>query len=138
VTDVEMTDVACSSQGFKSHKFKNRHHKVVCHDADWIPGVDHNDNDKAKEDDDEGCHHEEAQDDQREEELEEREQIDPSEVNNIVSDARENDNPTVREEQQQPKPQLEQPNAAHDQADASSASDVDEESQAAVESTLKD
>ena len=104
-------------------KFENRH-GVVFHDADWIAGADCNDNDKDREDDQER-HHEEAQDDQRKEELKEGEQTDPNEVSDIISDARENDNPVMHEEEQQP----------HDQEDANPASDADEESKALAEST---
>ena len=128
--------VACN-QGFQSLKFKNRH-GFVFHNAGWIAGVDCNDNNKHKEDDDKERHHEETQDDQRKEELKEQERADPDEVDNIISDARESDAPVMREEEQQPEPQLEQPSAVHDQEDAHSMSDADEESQvAALESTRR-
>ena len=44
------------AKGFKSLKFKNRH-GVIFHDADWIAGVDYDDNnDENKEVDDEEYH----------------------------------------------------------------------------------
>ena len=119
VHEIPVTDVVIKAvkimvyynQGFKSLKFKNRH-GVIFHDADWIAGVDDNDNNKDKEDDDEGCIHEEAQDDQNQEECdEEEEQIDP--CDKILSDARENNNPIIDEEELQP----EQLNTAQDQED---------------------
>ena len=72
VTDVviKAVETMVIAQGFTNLKFKNRH-GVIFHDADWIAGVDYDDNnDTNKEDDDETYHHK-AEDDESEEELEE-------------------------------------------------------------------
>ena len=53
VTDVvtKATEIVACNQSFKSLKFKHRH-RVIFQDADWIAGVDHNDDEEDKEDDD--------------------------------------------------------------------------------------
>jgi hypothetical protein len=121
VTDVVIKAVKtmAHAQGFKSLKFKNRH-GVIFHDADWIAGVDCDDNaDDKEEDDDEDCHHV-NDDDCAEEELEEQEEIDPDEVDGIM---REDTNPNTHEEEEPDEP-LEE---LHDQGDANDASEGDEE-----------
>ena len=54
VTKIPVTDVVIKSmevmahnQGFKDLKFKNRH-GVIFHDADWLAGVDYEDEDENK------------------------------------------------------------------------------------------
>jgi hypothetical protein len=64
-----------SSMRFKSLKFKNRH-GVIFHDADWIAGVDYDDNDDDEEDDDEEYHHNNEDDDKNKEELEKNKRTD--------------------------------------------------------------
>jgi hypothetical protein len=96
--------------------------------------VDYDDNnDENEEDDDEEYHHEDK-DDENEYELEEQEQIDPDEVDDtITSDAREGANPTIHEEEDQPK-QLE---VLNDQEDTNVVSEGDEEESQATESTRR-
>jgi hypothetical protein len=62
---------------------------------------------------------------------------DPDEVEDVISDAREKNNPVTREEEQRPEPRPEQPNAAREQAGANAASNADKESQAAAESAQR-
>ena len=52
VTEIPVTDVVIKAmeamahnQGFKNLKFKNRH-GVIFHDADWLAGVDYEDEDE--------------------------------------------------------------------------------------------
>ena len=92
--------------------------------------MDYDDNNKTEEDGDEEYHHEEAKDGQYEEELKEQEQIDPNKVGDIISDARENNNPIMHEEEQQPEQQLEQLNGVQDKEDNNVVSKANEESQA--------
>eukprot|EP00978_Attheya_sp_CCMP212_P000843 scaffold1766_cov39-Attheya_sp.AAC.3 len=140
VTDVviKAVETMAYAQGFKSLKFKNRH-GVIFHDADWIAGVDYDDNDEEEEEDDDETYHHDPEDDQNEEELEEQEQIDPNEVDDIISDGREN-NPIIHEEEQeevqQPEHQPQELNALHDQEDTNIVSEADEES-TATESTRR-
>ena len=83
VTEIPITDVvikaveamACN-QGFKNLKFKNRH-GVIFHDADWLAGVDY-------EDEDEDDEYEDSE--EQDIELEEAENIDPGEINDIIEE----------------------------------------------------
>jgi hypothetical protein len=128
VTDVVIKAVKTMAykQGFKSIKFKNRH-GVIFHTTDWIAGVDYYDNNNENEEDDDEEYHHEAKDNENEDELEEQEHIDPDEVDNITSDAREDANPTIHEEEDQP----EQMEALNDQDNTIIVSEGDkEESQA--------
>jgi hypothetical protein len=137
VTDVviKAVETMAYEQGFKSLKFKNRH-GVIFHSADWIAGVDYDDNnDENKEDDEEEYHHE-ADNDKNEEELEEHEQIDPNEVDDITSDAREDANPTLHKEEDQPE-QPEQMEALNNQEDTKVVSKGDEDEAQATESTRR-
>ena len=59
VTEIPVTDVVIKAvevmahkQGFKNLKFKNRH-GVIFLDADWLAGVDYEDEDECEEDADE-------------------------------------------------------------------------------------
>ena len=132
---IKAVETMAYKQGFTDLKFKNRH-GVIFHDADWIAGVDYDDNDDDNENDDEE-YHPEYED---EEELEQEEHIDPDEVDEITADARENANPNINEEQvQEVQPEQEQPEALQDQEDdANIVSDGDEEeSQGTSESTRR-
>jgi hypothetical protein len=131
VTDVVIKAVetmACA-QGFKSLKFENRH-GVIFHDADWIAGVDHDDNADDKEEDYDEDHHHVNEDDHAKEELEEQEEIDPDEVEGVM---REDANPNTHEEEEPDNP-LEEP---HDQGDTNVASKGDEEESHATESSTR-
>jgi hypothetical protein len=93
VTDtvIKAVETMAYAEGFKSLKFKNRH-GVIFHDADWIAGVDYDENDEDDDDyDDEN--QQEADDDLNEEELE---QIDPDEVEDLILDEREEGNPNIQ------------------------------------------
>ena len=77
------------NQGYKNLKFKNRH-GVIFHDADWLAGVDYEDED-AEEDEDE--REENADEDEEYEdsedqdiELEEAATIDPGGIDDIIED----------------------------------------------------
>ena len=56
---IKAVKVIAYKQGFKGLKFKNRH-KVIFHDADWIAGVDYDDNEQ-QDDDQQEYHLEEDQ-----------------------------------------------------------------------------
>mgnify|MGYP002176679840 FL=1 len=139
VTDVviKAVEAMAFTQGFKDLKFKNRHN-VIFHDADWIAGVDYDDNENENPyNDDYEYHPEDQQDDDNEEELEDTEQIDPNEVDDLISDAREEYNPTVRDEDpDEENPELNEPEPiVHEEQDANPVSE-DEQSQA-TESTRR-
>jgi hypothetical protein len=88
-------------QGFKSLKFKNRN-GVIYHDADWIAGVDYDDDpDDIENEDEEYDNEEDENEDQLEQykELEEQlEHIDPEEIEDIMRDARGETNPNIHEQ----------------------------------------
>ena len=75
------------NQGFKNLKFKNRH-GVIFHDADWLAGVDYEDEDadedKCKENADEDEEYEDSED--QDIELKEATSIDPREIDDIIED----------------------------------------------------
>ena len=138
VTDViiKAVETMAYAQGFKNLKFKNRH-GMTFHSADWIAGMDYDDNEE--EDNDEEYHQEaEGKDDENEEELKEHEEIDPNEVNNIISDAREEDNPTIHEENDNGNGgEPEQPEAQNDPEDTNIVYNADEEKSQTTESTRR-
>ncbi len=110
-------------QGFKGLKFKNQH-KDIFHDADWIAGVDYDDN-KLQEDE----YHPEVdqQYDKNKNELKEcDDRIDPQEVDDLISDAREEVNPSLNVQE----PELEGPGQAaeHNTTDTHEVSGDKEES----------
>ena len=128
VTDVviKAVETMAKAQGFKTLKFKNRH-GVIFHNADWIAGVDYDDNDELNEEEGDEEYHPEAE---NKEELDE-EYIDQNEVDDIISDARENTNPTIREEGEEP----EEPEPLQKQnKDARNVSVTNEEQYQATES----
>jgi hypothetical protein len=88
-------------QGFKSLKF-NYWNGVIYHDADWIAGVDYDDDpDDIENEDEEYDNDEYENEDQLEqyEELEEQlEHIDPKEIKDIMRDARGETNPNTHEQ----------------------------------------
>ena len=61
VTEIPVTDVVIKAveamahnQGFKNLKFKNRH-GVIFHDADWLAGVDYEDEDEDEREENAKC-----------------------------------------------------------------------------------
>jgi hypothetical protein len=94
VTDtvIKAVETITYAEGFKSLKFKNRH-GVIFHDADWIAGVDYDENDEDDDDDDNDENQQEADDDLNGEELE---QIGPDEVDDLILDEREEGNPNIQ------------------------------------------
>ena len=92
VTEIPVTDVVIKAveamahnQGFKNLKFKNRH-GVIFHDADWLAGVDYEDEDEDEHE--ENADKDEEYEDSEEQniELEEAENIDPGEIDDIIDD----------------------------------------------------
>ena len=91
VTDVVIKAVKAMAykQGFTTLKFKN------CNDADWIAGVDYDDN---EEDIDDESYTGEDDDDENEEDERVLHPIDQEEIDDIISDANGHTNPTTNEE----------------------------------------
>ena len=92
VTEIPVTDVVIKAveamahnQGFKNLKFKNRH-GVIFHDADWLAGVDYEDEDEDERE--ENADEDEEYEDSEEQdiELEEAKNIDPGEIDDIIDD----------------------------------------------------
>ena len=82
---IKAIEAMANNQGFKNLKFKNRH-GVIFHDADWLAGVDYEDEDE--EECEENADEDEEYEDSEEQdiELEEAENIDPGEINDIIED----------------------------------------------------
>ena len=90
VTEIPVTDVVIKAveamahnQGFKNLKFKNRH-GVIFHYADWLAGVDYEDEDECKENADKDEEYKDSE--EQDIELEEAENIDPGEIDDIIDD----------------------------------------------------
>ena len=74
---IKAVEAMAYKQGFKDLKFKNQHN-VIFHDADWIAGVDYDDNkNKESYNDDYEYHQEDQHDDQIEDELKDTDEINP-------------------------------------------------------------
>ena len=100
VTDVviKAVETMAYAQGFTTLKFKNRK-GIIFHDADWIAGVDYEDDGTENTDDDEYQKDEQYQQEVEEDDNineEELEQIDPGEVEDIILDAKDEYNPTMQ------------------------------------------
>ena len=92
VTEIPVTDVVikaveamANNHGFKNLKFMNRH-GVIFHDADWLAGVDYEDEDE--EECEENADEDEEYKDSEEQdiELKEAKNIDPVEIDDIIED----------------------------------------------------
>jgi hypothetical protein len=104
VTQIPVTDVVIKAieqiaedQGFKSLKFKNGK-GTIFHDADWIAGVDYDENIQQEDDYDED--YDENDNDDPDEDIndDQYDQIDKDELEDLSEDAKE-DNPNQHEEQ---------------------------------------
>jgi hypothetical protein len=89
---IQAVEAMAYNQGFTTLKFKNRH-GVIFHDADWIAGVDYEENEDNDNADDDKEYDNENEEDDYEEELE---QIDPAELDDLISDERDVGNPTIQ------------------------------------------
>jgi hypothetical protein len=100
VTDtvIKAVEAMAYAQGFTTLKFKNRH-GVIFHDADWIAGVDYDDNDDENDGTEDEEYEHQIENDEHEEELE---QIDQDEVDDLILDDNENGNPTQNGEGTEP------------------------------------
>ena len=99
---IKAVEVMAHKQGFKNLKFKNRH-GVNFHDADWLAGVDYEDEDKDEDEREENTDEDEEYEDSEEQdiELEEAENIDPGEIDDIIEDeANPNENQDAGEHQE--------------------------------------
>ena len=92
VTEIPVTDVVIKAmeamahnQGFKNLKFKNRH-GVIFHDADWLAGVDYEDEDEDEREENADEDEEYENSEEQDIELEEAENIDPGEIDDIIDD----------------------------------------------------
>ena len=109
VTEIPVTDVVIKAveamahkQGFKNLKFKNRH-GVIFHDADWLAGVDYEDEDADEDEHEENTNEDEEYEDSEDQdiELEEAASIDPREIDDIIEDeANPNKHQDAREHQE--------------------------------------
>jgi hypothetical protein len=93
VTDVliKAIETIAEDQGFKSLKFKNRK-GAIFHDADWIAGVDYDENIQQDADDDKAYKDDENEEQDKEIE-EEYNRIDDEEIKDLIEEQQEQDNP---------------------------------------------
>jgi hypothetical protein len=85
-------------QGFKSLKFKNRK-GAIFHNADWIAGVDYDENTQQEDDDSKDYDKEDNEDPDEDIEDDQYDQINKDELEDLNEDAREEDNPNQHQEQ---------------------------------------
>jgi hypothetical protein len=92
---IKAVEAMADRQGFKTLKFKNRN-GIVFHDADWIAGVDYDEND------DEEYNQDETYEDTEQDEDEELEgDIDQEEIEELLRDKRQRANPTEHQHKEQ-------------------------------------
>ena len=92
VTEIPITNVTIKAvevmayrNGFKNLKFKNRH-GVIFHDADWLAGVDYEDEGEVELEEDANENEEYEDNEEQDEELKEATSIDPGEIKDIIED----------------------------------------------------
>jgi hypothetical protein len=100
VTQIPVTNVVIKAieriakdQGFKTLKFKNQKGPIF-HDADWITGVDYDDNTPQDAEDNEAYDDDENEDPEDDENIDdEYDRIDEDELEDLIEDEREQTNP---------------------------------------------
>jgi hypothetical protein len=94
VTDMVIKTIECiaEDQGFKSLKFKNQK-DTIFHDADWIAGVEYDENTQQEDDDNKDYDKEDNEDPDEDIEDDQYNQINKDELEDLNKDAREEDNP---------------------------------------------
>jgi hypothetical protein len=105
VTQIPVTDVVIKAieriaedQGFKSLKFKNRK-GAIFHNADWIAGVDYDENTQQEDDYNKDYDKEDNEDPDEDIEDDQYNRINKDELEDLNKDAREEDNPNQHQEQ---------------------------------------
>jgi hypothetical protein len=100
VTDVviKAIDSIAEDQEFKSLKFKNRKGPIF-HDADWIAGVDYDENIPQEDDYDKDWDENNNKDPDEDIEDDQNDWIDEDELEDLNKDAKEEDNPNQHQEQ---------------------------------------
>jgi hypothetical protein len=89
-------------RGFKSLKFKNRK-GTIFHDADWIAGVDYDENIPQDAEDDEAYEDDENEDPEDEEKIDDKyDRIGKDELEDLIEDKREQANPNQHHEDEDP------------------------------------
>jgi hypothetical protein len=105
VTQIPVTDVVIKAiehisedQGFKTLKFKNRI-GTIYHDADWIAGVDYDENTQKDVEEDDAYDDDENKDQDEEEDIDDKyDRIDEEELKDLLQDEREQTNPNQHRE----------------------------------------
>jgi hypothetical protein len=105
VTQIPVTDMVIKAikriaqdQGFKSQKFKNQK-GAIFHDADWIAGVDYDENIQQEDDYNKAYDKEDNEDPDEDIEVDQYNQIDKDELEDLNEDAIDEDNPNQHQEQ---------------------------------------
>jgi hypothetical protein len=105
VTQIPVTDMVIKAiehiaedQGFKSLKFKNGK-GAIFHNADWIAGVDYDENIQQEDDFNKDYDKEDNEDPDEDIEDDQYNRIDEDELEDLNKDAREEDNPNQHQEQ---------------------------------------
>ena len=105
VTQIPVTDVViraiertAEDEGFKTLKFKNRK-GVIFHDADWIAGVDYEEEDQDDQDDDEEYVAQEEDPEDDEDDDQNYDRIDEEEIEDLMEEVQEDLNPNQHGEE---------------------------------------
>jgi hypothetical protein len=105
VTQIPVTDVVIKAikriaedQGFKSLKFKNQT-GIIFHNADWIAGVDYDENTQQEDDYDKDYDKEDNEDPDEEIQDDQYNRINEDELEDLNKDTREEDNPNQHHKQ---------------------------------------
>jgi hypothetical protein len=95
---IKAIEKIAEDQGFKSLKFKNR--KVaIFHDADWIAGVDYDENIQQDADDDKAYEEHKNGDQEQDKEIDDKyDRIDEEELEDLIEDQWEQANPNQHRE----------------------------------------
>jgi hypothetical protein len=124
VSQIPVTDIVIKAiekieedQGFKSLKFKNCK-GAIFHDADWIAGVDYDENIQQDADDDKA--NEDDENEEQDKDIdEEYDQIDDEEIEDLIEDHWEQANPNQhREDEGQGDDEAEEEEQSDDDANA--------------------
>jgi hypothetical protein len=91
---IKAIEQIAEDQGFKTLKFKNQK-GAIFHDANWIAGVDYNDNIPQDAEDDEAYDDDENKDPEDDENIDnEYDRLDKDELEDLIEDEREQTNPS--------------------------------------------
>jgi hypothetical protein len=116
---IKANEKIAEDQGFKSLKFKNRQ-GAIYHNADWIAGVDYDENIQQDADGNKAYDDNENRDPEQDEEIDkEYDRIDEDKIKDLIEDQREQANPNQhQDEEEQDKHEADEEEDSEDDANA--------------------